>query len=65
MEEGSRRTSLSSEVISSLMEFKVDFDLVGRISNESIIPCDKRREEIVVPSALNLTQKIIGLVNDY
>jgi 2-oxoisovalerate dehydrogenase E1 component len=65
VEEGSRRTSLSSEVISSLMEFKVDFDLVGRISNESIIPCDKRREEIVVPSALNLTQKIIGLVNDY
>jgi 2-oxoisovalerate dehydrogenase E1 component len=65
VEEGSKRASLSSEIISSLMEFNVSFNLIGRISNENIIPCDKRREEILVPNSSNLTQNIIGLLNDY
>lgn len=64
IEEGSKRTSLSSEVIASLVEHGVDFNLVGRISNEDLIPCDKRREELLIPSSLNLVDKILELVND-
>ena len=64
IEEGSKRTSLSSEVIASLVEHGIDFNLVGRISNEDLIPCDKRREEILIPSSLNLVDKILEMVND-
>jgi pyruvate/2-oxoglutarate/acetoin dehydrogenase E1 component len=61
IEEGSRFTSLSSEIIAQLTELKVDFNLLGRISNEEIIPCDKRRESSLIPSASNLASKIIGV----
>ena len=61
IEEGSRFTSLSSEIIAQLTELKVDFNLLGRISNEEIIPCDKRREASLIPSASNLALKIIGV----
>lgn len=64
IEEGSRYTSLSSEIIAQLTELKVDFNLLGRISNEEIIPCDKRREAILIPSASNLAAKIIGVFDD-
>lgn len=63
IEEGSKRTSLSSEVISSLSELKINYNLVGRISNEDIIPCDKRREAELVPSSLNLAKKITEIIN--
>jgi 2-oxoisovalerate dehydrogenase E1 component len=63
IEEGSRRTSLSSEVIAALNEHKVDYNLVGRVSNENIIPCDKRRELKFVPNSLNLHERIIEIVN--
>ena len=64
IEEGSKRTSWSSEVISSLLESGVSFKKVCRISNEHIIPCSKEVEDMIFPSKLNLLNLIIGRLND-
>ena len=58
IEEGSRRAAWSSEVISSLMELGEEFANIIRISNEHIIPCSKEIEDLIIPSKLNLFEKI-------
>ncbi len=58
IEEGSKRSAWSSEVISSLSEMGRDFNKVIRISNEHIIPCSKDIEELIFPSKLNILTKI-------
>ena len=58
IEEGSKRTSWSSEVISSLLEQGNSFKKIHRISNEYIIPCSKALEEKIFPSRINLVKSI-------
>ncbi len=58
IEEGSKRTSWSSEIISSLSEEGSSFKKIYRISNECIIPCAKDLEEKISPSRHNLLRKI-------
>lgn len=63
IEEGSKRGAFSSEVISSLLENGVHLNVLGRISNERIIPCDKRREAEYIPSRDNLIKKIQEVIS--
>lgn len=58
IEEGSKRSAWSSEVISSLLEAGSQFKKVHRISNEHVIPCSKNIEEKIFPSKINLVEKI-------
>ena len=58
IEEGSKRSAWSSEVISSLMEEGKNFNKIIRISNEHIIPCSKEIEDSIIPSKFNLIKKI-------
>ena len=58
IEEGSKRSAWSSEVISSLSEIGKDFNKIIRISNEHIIPCSKEVEDLIIPSKINLLKKI-------
>ena len=58
IEEGSKRSAWSSEVVASLSEMGTEFKKVIRISNESIIPCSKDIEDKIIPSKQNLLAKI-------
>ena len=58
IEEGSKRTAWSSEVLATLTEGNVVFKKVFRISNEHIIPCSRELEDSLIPSRKNLTAKI-------
>ena len=58
IEEGSKRTAWSSEVLSTLSESGLRFKKVCRISNEHIIPCSKEIEDLIIPSKLNLVELI-------
>lgn len=58
IEEGSKRSAWSSEVISSLLEEGKDFKKIIRISNEHIIPCSKEIEDLIIPSNLNIVKRI-------
>jgi 2-oxoisovalerate dehydrogenase E1 component len=64
IEEGSKRTSWSSEVISSLLESGKSFNHISRISNEHLIPCAKDLEDIIFPSKLNLVKLITKSMYD-
>jgi 2-oxoisovalerate dehydrogenase E1 component len=59
IEEGSKHGGLSSEVLSYLSENKIVYNLVCRISNESIIPCSKKAELSSVPNSRLILDKII------
>ena len=58
IEEGSKRSAWSSEVISSLLEEGEGFNKIIRISNEHIIPCSKEIEDLIIPSKLNILKRI-------
>jgi 2-oxoisovalerate dehydrogenase E1 component len=62
IEEGSKFGGISSEIISYLVEKKIKFELLGRISNESIIPCSKKAELSVVPNSSNILSSLIKLI---
>lgn len=62
IEEGTKYGGLSSEITNYLLENKIKFELVGKISNESLIPCAKDAELNSVPSAKNILQKILNLI---
>ena len=61
IEEGSSYTSLSSEICTYLKAKNFNFNLVGRISNESIIPCARNAENDAIPNSKNLLKNIIEL----
>lgn len=64
IEEGTKHGGLSSEIISYLSELKIHFNLVGRISNESIIPCSKNAELKCVPNSNLILQRIVKLTSN-
>jgi len=64
IEEGTKHGALSSEIISYLSENKIPFNLTGRISNESIIPCAKSAELNCVPNSNLILNGIIKLFNN-
>ena len=63
IEEGSKRTSWSSEIIASLNERNSKFKNISRISNEYIIPCSRELEEKIFPSRLTLFDKITKAIS--
>ena len=64
IEEGTKHGGLSSEIIAYLSENKILFNLIGRISNESIIPCAKSAELNSVPNSNLILNRIIKLINN-
>lgn len=64
IEEGTKYGALSSEIISYLSENNIPFNLTGRISNESIIPCAKSAELKCVPNSNLILNSIIKLYNN-
>jgi 2-oxoisovalerate dehydrogenase E1 component len=64
VEEGSKYGGLSSEIIAYLSERDIHFNLIGRISNESIIPCSKSAELNAVPNSKLLIKKITNLIQN-
>lgn len=56
IEEGSKFGSFSSQIISYFVENKFEFELLGRLSNESIIPCAKEAEANTVPNSKLITE---------
>lgn len=58
IEEGSKRTAWSSEILAALAEENVVFKKVFRISNDHIIPCSRELEDNFIPSRKNLTFRI-------
>lgn len=65
IEEGSKRTAWSSEVLSTLTEKNIVFKKVFRISNEYIIPSSRELEDRIIPSRKNLTSKIKNLFKTF
>jgi len=63
IEEGTKYGSFSSEVTSFLLEKKIKFDLIGKISNESLIPCAKDAELSTVPNSKLIYNEILNLIN--
>jgi 2-oxoisovalerate dehydrogenase E1 component len=64
IEEGTKYGGLSSEIISYLTEKNMHFKLLGRISNESIIPCAKSAELNAVPNSKSLINEITKLIQN-
>lgn len=58
IEEGSKHTALSGELLSYFMENKIEVNKILRISNESIIPCAKEAELSVLPNKKLIIDKI-------
>jgi 2-oxoisovalerate dehydrogenase E1 component len=61
IEEGTKYGGFSSEVTSYLLENNIKFDLIGKISNESLIPCSKDAELNSVPNSKIILKEIIKL----
>lgn len=63
IEEGSKRSAWSSEVIAGLLEQGQALKKVYRISNEYIIPCSKDIEDIISTTSCNILSKIKEKIN--